>query len=254
METVLALVGSGGIVTLLGLLLQHRQKMAELTIEHAKTKLQLENVKNKKIPLEHHPLFSTLDEIEYFFMWSFTAGDLGRTMVIRELCVNKLRVWRNVILEHVNEGQQCYEECQSNNRGSCNKTENIFRKMLLDGLDGYSMLWETTNKVDIYGRRPYDDVSLETMRKFLPIFKQWHLSREEMVRLAAHDIPNCNMNGLCYDDWWDMLTVYMYAFTQMKYDAVNAMRSLNGHITGDKFFDVTIGPVEPRDKEVCDIV
>lgn len=230
-------------MALLTVLLQHRQKMAELNNAHNKTKLQVEQLKTKQIPLEHHPLFTTLDELEYFFMWTFSLQDPGRTMIIRELCVNKLRVWRNVILQHVHESQICYSNCQSVNRNTCNVTENNFRKMLLEGLDEYTSLWDVVYKQDIFCKHQYDEASIATMKTFLPIFQEWHLSREEMVRLAAHDIPNSGMNTSCYHDWWDMLTVYMYAFTQMKYDSLNAMKSLNGEITGKQFLGTTVGDI-----------
>ena len=238
-----ALTGSGGIVALVTVLLQHRQKMTELQTIHAKTNLQLEQIKSKQIPLEYHPLFTTLEELEHFFMWSFELEDLGRTMVIRELCVNKLRVWKTVLKQYVTDGEACYGLCGSGKRDACNKTELIFRKMLLEGLEGYSILWDINHKMDIYGRVVYDQKSFDSMHKFIPIFQEWHSSREEMVRLAAHDIPNCGINNDCYGDWWDMLTVYMYAFTQMKYDALNAMKTLNGEMTGGEIFGVTIGDI-----------
>jgi hypothetical protein len=238
-----ALTGSGGLVALIAVILQHRQKMAELSTANVKAETKLEQMKAKQIPLEHHPLFSSLDEIEYFFLWVFELPDHGRTIVVRELCINKLRVWREVIRNHVDSATMCYESCGSKDRLACNKTENDFRKMLLEGLEKYTILWDVVAKNDVYGRLQYDKDSFEVMAKFVPIFQDWHRSREEMVRLAAHEIPNSSMNNDCYRDWWDMLTVYMYAFTQMKYDAVNAMRSLNGEITGESMLGVTIGDI-----------
>lgn len=236
-----ALTGSGGVVALLAVILQHKQKMAELQAQKAKTTLQLEQVKSKQIPLEHHPIFAALDEIEFFFLRSFEIADPGRTVVIREMCVNKLRVWRDVLRRYAIEGQMCFDKCGSSQYAECNKTENVFRRMLLEGLERYTAAWDVPNKMDVFGRVAYDAASLRTMQVFIPIFQEWHRSREEVVRMASHDIPNSGMNNDCYADWWDILTVYMYAFTQMKYDALNAMKVLNGEITGRTILGITIG-------------
>jgi len=48
-------------------------------------------------PLEYHPLFATVDEIEFYFLRNFSLGDIGRTLIIREMTVNLLRVWRSVL-------------------------------------------------------------------------------------------------------------------------------------------------------------
>ena len=238
-----ALTGSGGIVALVAVLLQYKQKMKELEVEKVKSHEKIVKVMSKKTPLEHHPIFATIDEIEFFFMRSFELPDLGRTIVIREMCVNKLRVWREVLRTHAIEGQICFDKCESKIYGTCNKAENVFSKMLIEGLGKYTAAWNTPNKLDVFGRVAYDRESLETMEIFIPIFQEWHRSREEVVRLASHDIPNSGMNNDCYADWWDILTVYMYAFTQMKYDALNAMKVLNGELTGKKILNITIGDI-----------
>jgi hypothetical protein len=79
------------------------------------------------------------------------------------------------------------------------------------------------------------------MGVFIPIFKQWHRTREEVIRIASHEIPNSGMNHTCHGDWWDVLTIYQYSFIQMKYDALNAMYALNGELTGKKFLRLTVG-------------
>lgn len=247
---VTALTGSGGIVALVAVLLQYKQKMKELELQttkaHEKIKErdeQILKVMNNQIPLEYHPLFTAIDEIEFFFLRSFELPDHGRTVVIREMCVTKLRVWRQVLKNYALDAQRCIDRCSGQMYQACNKAENQFSNMLLEGIEKYSDSWETPNKLDVFGKVAYDKASFETMHIFIPIFQEWHKSREEVVRLAAHDIPNSGMNSCCYEDWWDMLTVYMYAFTQMKYDAINAMKVLNGELTGQTIFGIVVGDI-----------
>jgi hypothetical protein len=238
-DILVALVGSGGVVTLVTVLLQHRQKMKELELQKKKSEETITRIVNKEIPLEYHPLFTTIDEIEHFFMRSFQLPDEGRTTIIREMCVNKLRVWREVLKKHAVNAQNCYDACQL--EGSCNKSENLLSHMLIEGLERYATSWDKSGKMDVFGKRDYDAESLATMRIFIPIFQDWHRSREEVVRIASHEIPNSGMNATCHGDWWDVLAVYQYAFIQMKYDALSAMSVLNGGLTGKKFLGITVG-------------
>ena len=124
---------------------------------------------------------------------------------------------------------------------TCNKSTNIFRKMLMEGIEKYEQVWETTNKLDVFSHHQYDNESLDTIKIFIPIFQEWHASREETVRLASSEIPNAGLNVTCHGDWWDILYVYLFAFVQMKYDAPVAMKSLNGELTGKKIFGIVIG-------------
>ena len=243
MEVIIALVGSGGLVTLVTVFLQHRQKMKELELQKKKSEETIIRIVNKDIPLEYHPLFATIDEIEHFFMRSFTLPDEGRTTIIREMCVNKLRVWRDVIKRYVVDAQNCYDTCDLAQDGLCNKSENSLRRMLIEGLERYTTVWDMPHKMDVFGKIAYDSESLATMQVFIPIFQEWHQSREEVVRIASHEIPNSGMNHTCHGDWWDVLTVYQYAFIQMKYDALNAMYALNGELTGKKFLGLTVGDI-----------
>jgi hypothetical protein len=124
---------------------------------------------------------------------------------------------------------------------ACNKSEIDMSKMLIEGLEEYTKFFDGANLFDITGKIKYDDESLETMRVFLPIFRDWHFSREEIVRISSHEIPNSGLNNDCHGDWWDILSVYSFVFVQMKYDAVRAMAQLNGELTGKKFLGNIIG-------------
>jgi hypothetical protein len=245
---IIGLTGSGGLVGIYTIWSNRQSKKEEFIL--AKEKLESEKLmlKNKleqnyknKLSLEFHPLFKTIDEIEYFFMRNFKLSDEGRTLIVRELCVNKLKTWKDVIKKYVLDAQACYLDCESSKYNECNKSENDLSQMLLDGLEAYNTIWDKNIVSDVYGKETYDLESLETMRVFLPIFREWHSSLEELVRIATHEIPNSGMNVDCIEDWWDVLSVYSYAFVQMKYDAVGAIRQLNGELTGRKFLGVIIG-------------
>ena len=242
-ETILALIGSGGIVGILTVLLQHRQKMTELGLQKMKTEETIKRIIKKEIPLEYHTVFTTIDEIEHFFMRSFELEDEGRTIVVREKCVTKLRTWRKVLKKYAVETQKCIDNCELIKDKACNKSSNAVKQMLIEGLDLCSTEWDRPSKMDVYGKVFYDAKSYETMKIFNPIFDEWHGSREEVVRQASHEIPASNMNISCHGDWWDILTVYQYALMQMKYDALNAMKTLNGELTGQVIFGVVIGDI-----------
>lgn len=247
------LFGSGGVVALITILLQHRQRMLELEMEKVKSEakdkehdVKIRQIIVGKVPLEHHPLFATIDEIEFYFLRSFSLPDLGRTIIIREMCVNMLRAWRYVIKNYAIEAQVCFDRCNFKHFGNCNKSENMFSKMLIEGTERYSTSWDMPNKHDVFGKLAYDPESFATMRVFIPIFQLWHSSREEVVRLASHEIPSSGLNVDCHGDWWDVMTIYQYAFVQMKYDALNAMHALNGELTGKKFLGITVGDISHK--------
>jgi hypothetical protein len=257
------LFGSGGIAAIYKLWVRKRELEAEVELTKIEANRSLEEAeikyrekeleaaqssregrKNSKneLALTYHPIFSTLDEIEFFFVNSFRVADEGRTMLIKELCIKKIQAWRIVIRKYVNMSQNCYEECGSEKYMSCNKSEYLMAQMLMEGTKVYTTLFlDGTELYDYTEKIKYDKKSLETMKVFLPIFSQWHHSREEIVRLATHEIPNSGVNTNCHEDWWDVLNMYVYALVQMKYDAVRAMAQLNGEITGRTFLGITIG-------------
>lgn len=242
---VIGLFGSGGIVAFYTIWASNKTRRREIELDIKKVEMakiesdkQLLQVIRKEIPLEHHSIFATIDEIEYFFLRSFNLSDQGRTIIIKEICINMLRVWRDVIKRYAIDAQICFDKCDFK---QCNKTENDFIRMLLEGTERYTSVWDMANKMDVFGKVYYDSESLETMRIFIPIFKDWHMSREEIIRIASHDIPRAEMNRNCHGDWWDMLMVYQYSFVQMKYDALHAMQALNGEMTGKKFLGITVG-------------
>ena len=267
------LFSSGGIVALLVAIFQHKEKVKSIELERKKLdiereksqqslrekeleyqaklneqQIKLERIIRKQIPLEHHPIFVTMDELEQYFLKTFTLPDYGRTLIIREFIVSKIRVWRTVIRKYVVEGQSCIEECGSAKRETCNKSVNSFRNMLNEGMREYEKLWDTNFKTDVTGEKQYDQESFETMKVFIPIFHQWHSSREEVVRIASSEIPNAGLNYDCHGDWWDVLYVYLFSFVQMKYDATNAMHAINGDLTGKKFLDIEIGELPHKNK------
>jgi hypothetical protein len=236
------LFGSGGAVALLSVILDHTTKRKNLEVE----RLRLEADKarpRKRVPLEHHPIFAAFDELEFFFMHSFRYSDKGRTLIVREMCVHKIRIWRRVLKKYAQDAQTCYESCTYDETGECNKSRNLISAMLIEGVKDYSTIYSTEGLKmrDVKDERFYDAVSLETMQVFIPIFNQWHDTRVESVRSASHDIPNSGLNGDCYEDYWDVLMIYLYAFIQMKYDAVGAIKQLNGQLTGREFLGVIVG-------------
>ena len=242
---VVGLFGSGGIVAFYTIWSSNKTRRKEIDLDLKKVEMaklesdkQLLQVIRKEIPLEHHSIFATIDEIEYFFLRSFSLPDEGRTTIIREMCVNMLRVWRDVIKRYAIDAQVCFDKCDI---AQCNKTENAFSKMLLEGVERYTTVWDIPNKMDVFGKIQYDPESLATINVFIPIFQNWHMSREEVIRIASHDIPGAGLNRNCHGDWWDMLMVYQYAMVQMKYDALHAMHALNGELTGKKFLSITVG-------------
>ena len=246
---IIGLTGSGGLVGLYTIWVSRQNKKDEYELEKQRLLAEQSRLEAKpesqsvatRMSLEYHPLFTMIDEIEYFFTRNFKLSDEGRTKIVRELCVNKLRLWRNIIKKYAEKSQICYDECKSCRYSECNKSENELSKMMIEGMEAYVTMWDDDNIYDVFGKVKYDKESIETMKIFLPIFTNWHQSREEIVRMATHEIPNSGVNIDCYGDWWDILSVYSYAFVQMKYDALGAMKQLNGELTGKQFLGITIG-------------
>jgi hypothetical protein len=248
-ELVIAgLFGSGGVAVVITAWLSykanklsHNAKMKELGNREIELTLEVENVRRKIIPLEHHPIFKEIETIEFFFMHTFRLPDLGRTLVIRELCVTKFRVWRRVLRKYAQIAQQCTESCTLRDSDMCNKGENLMSQMLLEGMEAYVNAFKDIGRKDVFNEKQYDSDSIETMEMFLRIFNEWHESRVEVVRKASREIPRANMHNDCHSDYWDVFSVYMYALVQTKYDATFAMAHLNGEMTGRKFLGVVIG-------------
>lgn len=251
METYIPLIltglfSSGGVVALVAVLAEHKTKQKAIELE--KIKLEMDNPlsgKRKRVPLEYHPIFTALDELEFFFMFTFKYSDMGRTLIVREMCVHKIRVWRDILKKYAVDAQECCNSCENLKGIECNKAQNLISAMLLEGVREYNNLYSSVGlkMVDVTGSTLYDQASLDTMKVFIPIFNAWHDPRVEAVKMASHDIPISGLNADCYEDYWDVFMVYLYAFIQMKYDAIGAIKQLNGQLTGREFLGVIVGEV-----------
>lgn len=79
-------------------LMESRKKKKAASLEKGKDRKRVNYT-----PLEYHPVFSHLDELEHYFMSEFSLTDLGRTLIIREVVVHKIRIWREVLKKYSHE-------------------------------------------------------------------------------------------------------------------------------------------------------
>jgi len=135
---------------------------------------------------------------------------------------------------------KCIDNCKREG-DDCNALENLCAVSMLRGLDSYTGWYLKPKVYDIKGEMRYDADSVETMDIFATEFKRWHGPREDMVRIASHDISkSTTLYKDCYTRCWDILSIYMYAFIEMKLDAERTIKSLNGSLTGKSFLGTII--------------
>jgi hypothetical protein len=164
-------------------------------------------------------------------------------MLVAEMIVKKVRVWREILLDAAENVQECCDKCNHGADGAgCNKLENYMVDVLLGGMATYTDWHRKPGAVSRDGQIFFNAESVETMDLFINKFRSWHASRESVVQMATHDIAKSTiLYESCYHRMWDILSVYMYAFVEMKLDAEKTIKSLNGSLTGKKIFGITIG-------------
>lgn len=231
-EYILAIAGAtGGILTTLIATIPEYIRVRRESKEQS-----FENVK-----AVYSGAFAYLDEMEAFYLTRYSSHDPGRTALIREQAIHKIRVWRPILFKAAEIMDECYKKDKSHDLSSCNKLHNVFQGVLTEGLQAY-VGWHRLDRVlSVYGVE-YNEEDKDTMDVFIKCFQKWHSPREEMVRVGIQDISTSKVSSNCIAKTWDILLVFQLAFLNMKLDLEKTENELNGSLTGKKFLGLTIGP------------
>lgn len=223
----------GGTVAIIVALIGIVPKMKEIS----KNKQEKNNAQ-QEISLDKHPVFLELKGLNYFFRNSFKLKDEGRTEIVKDVMINLLETAEEILMRYAKK----VESCNSNSLSAldsrevsellfclfCEVNDSIRRKGYREGLKSYT-------------GKEYDEESKETLDICTDKLKEWNHTRIEIVQTASEELPKMNMNDSCYNVMWDMLSIYSYVFTQMKYDSVMTINRLDGELTGRHFLGIEIG-------------
>lgn len=213
--------------------------------EYIRAKKEAASVKPKDtVRLEYHPIFAYLDEMEAYFLTRYVGYDPGRTALIREMVVHKIRIWRPILKAAAVELDKCVAVDKSSKKDTCNKVFNVFSASLTDGLREYVQWHKADRVLSVDGSMEYTEEDKQTMGTFIAPFQVWHSPREEMVTTGVHEISNSKVITECISRGWDILLVYQLAFLNLKIDAEKTNNELNGSLTGKRFLGITVGPCE----------
>lgn len=233
MSTELVLGIFGGIITVTVALIGIIPKMKELSKKKKESLL----VEGEKLSLEKHPIFLEFKMLEYFFLNDFKLPDAGRSLLVKDIMVRKLRVGNNILLRYAKNIQNCSSICPDTKQ--CTEINEILFNLFTEMIESIYRPWYKEGGKS-YDGREYDKKSIITLDTYFEKFKEWNYNRIELAHTATTELPKSVMNDSCYNMMWDMLSIYSYIFTQMKYDAVATINRLDGEMTGKVFLGIKI--------------
>ena len=203
-----------------------------------------EKHERRKMPkLIYHPVFNELDELESYFATRYRHPDLGRQIIASEMMVHKIRIWRPLLMEFAVNIDNCCETCDLA-RPECNKVLNLAVDVLIRGMEQY-VQWHLRDTVlSIDESKVYTKADKETMRVYIEKFRDWHSSREELVRLMTHEVGSSPLYDSCHQKAYLILQGYHLAFSLCRVDSDKTLKSLNGSLTGRSILGVKIGDAE----------
>lgn len=228
----------GGVVTIVVALIGIIPKIKE--IKAKKKESNDESVDKRQVGLDKHPVFLELKSLEYFFTYDFRLKDAGRIEVVKEATLHKLRTASEILYKYAKQVMEHPSDCitAKSNEEIAIILMNLFTEMT----DSIYKPWYKTGTLSICNK-VYDERSVATMDIYLDKYRQWNQTRIEIIKTATLELPRANMGDSCYNTMWDMMSIYMYVYIQMKYDAVTTIKRLNGELTGHYFLGIKLGDV-----------
>lgn len=226
----------GGTVTVLVAFIGIVPKLKEM-----KSKKEDSNNEKKyksRVSLDKHPVFLELKSLEYFFTYDFRLKDVGRTMIVKEVTLRKIRVASEILMKYAKQVMACSKEYE--NQETNEEIAIVLMDMFTEMVNKVYNPWYRLDAMSAECRR-YDEETMQTMDIYLDKYREWNHTRIEIIKTATLELPKANMGDSYYNTMWDMMSIYMYAYTQMKYDAVTTVERLNGELTGHKFLGVELG-------------
>ena len=170
--------------------------------------------KFKKIKLNEHPIFPTLDTLCKTRIPNLKLGTAGRTLVFKDMLVSKNSIWKNVSIETIEDNSYV------SNADFYNK--NI--KRLNDGVIACEKAWQDLGIPQIV----------------IDKFNEWHINR---VKLITEDITMIAYSNF-YHEYEEkklaILDLYSLSLVMTVLDAERTLMHLNGALTGKVYKGVTI--------------
>lgn len=233
-EVILGVVS--GIVAIVVSIVSIVPKLKEL--DRSKKDTEEEDEEECKISLEKHPIFLELKNLEFFFRHDFKLPDKGRTELVKDVMLRKIRIAREIATQYAKKIDGCVNTCDLSEQQG--EIADIAFELFQEMIDAFTQPWYKQNTVS-YSGKVYDEDSQKTLDIYTEKFKTWNRIRTEIAQTASIELPRTHMNDSCYNIMWDMLSIHSYIFIQMKYDAVTTINTLNGELTGHKFLGIEIG-------------
>ena len=228
----------GGVVAIVVALIGIIPKIKEIKVKKKENNGAL--IDKRQVGLDKHPVFLEFKSLEYFFAYDFRLKDAGRTEVVKEATLHKLKTAGEILAKYAKLTMKYSGDCE--NAKTNEEVAIILMDLFTEMTDSIYNPWYRVGALSICNK-VYDENSVATMDIYLDKYRKWNQTRIEIIKTATLELPRANMGDSCYNTMWDMMSIYMYVYIQMKYDAVTTIKRLNGELTGHYFLGIKLGDV-----------
>ena len=217
-KTIVAILGSGGVVSLL--------------VKYLVNKKSKRKRKQKVLTVTNHIIFYYLDEIERQIKNEFTVPNniISHNLkqeAFKDIMINKIKIWRREFKELVKE-YKCVGDC-SKCKMTISQSRTIHMKALDRGIDKYSNYFKNSN----YSQEDQDILEI-CMEDFNNLYSSNASFVTDSIK-TNHVVPEfvrsfcpINATGLILD-------MYRLAMSKMLPDITSSIKDMNGRLKGRSF-------------------
>lgn len=192
------------------------------------------NKKELELPkIQHHNLIQSYFDTKIGYLNNqFLLSDEGRTMVVREVMVNKLRIWKKHLTKLAVDLDECSNGCDMNDT-ICTNLYTMNMKAFNNAINEYRNFYLDGNR--------YSKEEIEIFDLFMAKFQTYHSKQiqeiEQYIKRACHSkyVTNCIMvQSMIFD-------AYLSEFNKTFLDANDSIALINGELTGRVINGIEIG-------------
>ena len=205
------------------------KKVISLNIE----KKERMNISGK---LQHHYLFSHIDDLVSRLENEINIKDDGREVLVKTVLEQNFIIFKNNLLELAIKLDECYETCDANKYNSCNKLYNEHIQVINKSHTEFKNFYKN--------KKQFSKKEIEVLDIFMDGFYEYNKISVNILRDFVFRVCTSKLFTDCKYVTSSIFNSHVSALDKTLLDSERTISALNGSLTGKQINGIIIGEIE----------